>query len=274
MFPCVGEQLIGVISEPAGVGCTRAVVIIVGGPQYRAGSHRQFVQLSRALASQGFPCLRFDVRGMGDSTGGMRDFEHIQDDIRAAVDEVFRQCPSVTEVVLWGLCDGASAALMYAPLDVRLTGLVIVNPWMRSEATLARTRVKQYYLQRLTQPEFWRKIAFGEFRIGESARALVDNLRRGLLARPAKKGHGPLRYQDVMRNGLREFSGSVLLITSEHDVTAQEFLDVVRNDADWKAVMARKRIEHRVVDAADHTFSRCEWSAQAENDTAAWLRSW
>jgi alpha/beta superfamily hydrolase len=49
------------------------VLVIVGGPQYRAGSHRQFTLLARSLAEQGFAVLRFDYRGMGDSTGAMRD---------------------------------------------------------------------------------------------------------------------------------------------------------------------------------------------------------
>ena len=73
-FPCEGQALVGVLAKPESpqdIG----VVVIVGGPQYRAGSHRQFVLLSRALAVAGFAVLRFDYRGMGDSEGEQRDFE-------------------------------------------------------------------------------------------------------------------------------------------------------------------------------------------------------
>jgi hypothetical protein len=45
------------------------VVIIVVGPQYRAGLHRQFVSLARTLSTAGFLVLRYDYRGMGDSDG-------------------------------------------------------------------------------------------------------------------------------------------------------------------------------------------------------------
>ena len=51
--------------------------------------------------------MRFDYRGMGDSTGDVRPFDDINDDIAAAIDEFFRQVPGLERVVLWGLCDGA-----------------------------------------------------------------------------------------------------------------------------------------------------------------------
>ena len=67
-FDCVEEQLLGVVSLPAQASDI-GVLVIVGGPQYRVGSHRQFVLLARYLAASGYPVLRFDVRGMGDSSG-------------------------------------------------------------------------------------------------------------------------------------------------------------------------------------------------------------
>ena len=67
-FGCGDETLIGVLARPA-LETRVGVVIVVGGPQTHVGSHRQFVLLSRHLAAGGVPCFRFDVRGMGDSTG-------------------------------------------------------------------------------------------------------------------------------------------------------------------------------------------------------------
>ncbi|MEO7385660.1 MAG: hydrolase 1, exosortase A system-associated, partial [Gammaproteobacteria bacterium] len=75
-FTCEGDTLIGILHE-ALVPATRGVLIVVGGPQYRIGSHRQFVLLARDLARQGIPILRFDYRGMGDSDGRFRGFEHV-----------------------------------------------------------------------------------------------------------------------------------------------------------------------------------------------------
>lgn len=89
------------------------VLIIVGGPQYRVGSHRQFVLLSRRLAGEGYPAMRFDYRGMGDAGGAMRSFEDVRADIGAAIEAFQRAVPSLRRIVLWGLCDAASAALLY-----------------------------------------------------------------------------------------------------------------------------------------------------------------
>ena len=48
-FPCGDATLLGIISVPDSADDT-GVVVIVGGPQYRVGSHRQFVLLARSLA--------------------------------------------------------------------------------------------------------------------------------------------------------------------------------------------------------------------------------
>ena len=138
-FRCDGAQLWGILSRPV-AGQTESsigVLIVVGGPQYRVGSHRQFVLLARALARHGFPALRFDYRGMGDSEGNTRDFEGAGPDLLAALDALCTACPGLTRVVVWGLCDAASAALMFATADQRVAGIVAVNPWARSAASLA-----------------------------------------------------------------------------------------------------------------------------------------
>lgn len=106
VFGFAGEQLVGVLARPersnGEAGSRLGVLVVVGGPQYRVGSHRQFLLLSRKVAAAGFPVFRFDYRGMGDSSGEQRDFEAVSGDIGAAVDAFLKACPSVKEVVLWG----------------------------------------------------------------------------------------------------------------------------------------------------------------------------
>ena len=180
VFDCAGESLVGVIASPERAAET-GVVVVVGGPQYRAGSHRHFVQLARSLAAAGYPTLRFDCRGMGDSSGTQRSFEDLDQDVGAAIDSLLQRAPQVKRVVLWGLCDGASASLLYLhrTADLRVAGICLLNPWVRSEVSLARTHVKHYYLQRLGQPEFWRKLLSGRV----SADALAGVVRNVGLAR-------------------------------------------------------------------------------------------
>mgnify|MGYP003374840010 CR=1 FL=1 len=255
------------------------MVIVVGGPQYRAGSHRQFVLLARHLAAQGVPVLRFDVRGMGDSEGAQRTFDALTPDIAAAITALQSQQPQVRRVVLWGLCDGASAALLYLHErpDPRVQGLVLLNPWVRSEASLARTHVKHYYRQRLLQREFWLKLFSGRV-AGAAVRGLLDNLRK---ARGGGGGGGggtgssaqALAFQQRMAAAWQGFGGGILLVLSGNDYTAREFQEFVRADPAWAGAMARPGLTVHEAAGADHTFSRIADRLALELVTADWLQT-
>lgn len=163
LFPCAGETLPGIVSLPdQGTPPEVGLLIVVGGPQYRVGSHRLFVKLARHAASQGLAAMRFDYRGMGDATGEMRTFEHIDDDLAAAMGAFRQQVPSLKRIVLWGLCDGASAACMYAARDPHVQGLILLNPWVHTTEGAAETKLRHYYLQRLFSAALWRKLLSGQ----------------------------------------------------------------------------------------------------------------
>lgn len=253
-FACQGETLLGVLSEPASPTDT-CMLIVVGGPQYRAGSHRLFVQLARGMAVAGIAALRFDVRGMGDSSGPQRSFETIGDDIAAAIDAAQSAAPGLHRFVLWGLCDGASAALMYLQShgDHRVAGLCLVNPWVRSAESQARTQVKHYYTQRLRQREFWLKLLSG--RVAWSALAgLAANI--GAARRPAAPSSTALMsYQDRMAQGLEDFGGPVLLVLSGIDFTAREFEEYATAHPRWPGLLARTQLQRLRLANADHTVS-------------------
>jgi len=276
-FDCAGETLVGILHRPASPSQDQdaqrtGVVVVVGGPQYRAGSHRQFVHLARHLAAAGHPVLRFDVRGMGDSSGAQRSFEALDADIGAAVQTLVQHQPEVSRVVLWGLCDGASAALLYLHrhADPRVRGLCLCNPWVRSEASLARTQVKHYYRQRLMQRDFWAKLFSGQV-AGKAVRDLVSSLkaaRQPVEAAPAAE----LPFQVRMAQAWQSFEGPVLLVLSGRDYTAREFTETVAAHPAWQGALARPGVQRHDALSADHTFS-----AHADRDglvrlTADWLR--
>jgi len=262
---CEGSTMLAVLHEPDAPQRT-GVVIVVGGPQYRVGSHRQFLLLARRLSAAGFPCVRFDYRGMGDSLGPFLGFEHIGADIRATIDALFARAPSVKRVVLWGLCDAASAALMYAPADPRITGLIIANPWVRSPQSEMRARVRHYYLQRLMSASFWKKVLSGRWNV----RATAGDLRAMRTVKPESSAPP---YVDAMLTGAETFPGRTLLITSGQDLTAAEFLDHVRGSKRWQAVLARSGNKTFHLKEATHTFSAAAWRAIIEDQTIDWVRA-
>lgn len=272
LFDCAGEALVGIVSLPrAPAAC--GVVIVVGGPQYRAGSHRQFVHLARALAKAGHAVLRFDVRGMGDSSGEPRAFDSVSVDVGAAIDALLQRAPSIERVVLWGLCDAASAALLYwhQTRDPRVGGMVLLNPWVRSEASLARTQVKHYYRERLLDPAFWRKLFTGKVALGAIS-GLLANLRKAS-SRGGEPTASALPFQARMAVACNEFAGSILLILSANDYTAREFEEYARADRQWSAALAQPHVLRRDVANADHTFSNAVSRRTVEEWTCEWLQS-
>ncbi|MDN2671985.1 hydrolase 1, exosortase A system-associated [Janthinobacterium sp. SUN026] len=262
-------RLAGILSLPDAPG-PRGVLIVTGGPQYRIGSHRQFVLLARALAAQGWPVLRFDLRGMGDSEGGARDYRAAGPDIAGALAQFFDAVPSLREVALWGLCDGATAAACHAPRDARVKALVLLNPWVRSSAGLARATLRHYYFGRLLQGDFWRKLAKGGLRLGASL-ASLRQVAAATRAAPTGEDDAPA---PALLRALAQFQGKVLLILSGDDLGAREWQALLEGDAAWRAVAARGQWTQAQVDGANHTFASAAWRGAVEQLCARWLQSW
>jgi exosortase A-associated hydrolase 1 len=282
-FACHGSWLYGVLSLPLQAQ-TRGVLMLVGGAQYRAGSHRQFTLLARELASCGVPVLRFDYRGMGDSEGTPRTFEHVGDDIRCAIDHFFQTVPGMTDLVLWGLCDGASAALLYARSDRRVSGLALLNPWVRTESGLAKTYLRHYYVSRLLDTEFWRKILNRRFDYVAAMRSLLHLVRTAWAKGPqSQHGTDPLASDlpalqaslpNRMFDGYKHFTGKVLLILCGNDLTAKEFSDLAASSREWSQLVQSPRTLRRELPGADHTFSTRVERDQVGSWTKDWIQSW
>jgi exosortase A-associated hydrolase 1 len=272
LIPCEGEALVGILAKPATPAAT-GVVLVVGGPQTRVGSHRQFVLLSRGLAAGGYAVLRFDYRGMGDSSGVQRDFEGVNADIAAAIDTMQARVPEVKHIVLWGLCDGASAALLYchATQDPRVSGLCLLNPWVRSEASLAKTQVKHYYTQRLRQKEFWIKLFSGK--VALSALSGFSAKLRQSAASPSQKAKEVGTFQQRMAMAWQGFGGRILLVLSGDDYTAKEFLEHVQTDGGWKGLVDQTNVQRHDFAGVDHTFSSSSARKLVEDATLTWLHT-
>lgn len=265
-----GAELVGVLAQPAdrtvakGIG----VVIVVGGPQTRVGSHRQFVLMARALAQAGYPCLRFDYTGMGDSPGPRPDFERAGPDIRSACDALLAASPACTRLALWGLCDGATAALFHAATDDRIAAVIAANPWARSDATRSAALVADHYGSRLRSAEFWKKLFTGRVDMVGAAREALGHLMRARTRPgasddamsgddlPARLGHALAAPREIVR-----------LQLSGRDLTAAEF-EIAMKAANLTESGAATVYR---LETADHTYSDPDmWRAIVE-DTAALL---
>lgn len=277
-FDCERESLCALL-HPGSHDSKIGVVIVVGGPQYKAGSHRQFVLLARGLAEQGIPTFRFDCRGMGDSSGEFPGFEALDLDIRAAITAFLSACPGVERVVLWGLCDGASAAAFYAYQDQRIHGLCLANPWVRTEQGEAAAIMKYYYLRRLLSVEFWRKLLSGGVQFTAALGSLLHNAKQTMSSTDGTKPDAQdadlerLSLPDRLFGSLRRFSHPVAFLISGQDLTASEFMAAASGASDRKRWMASSHVTVHTFAKADHTFSRRSWMDRLVEQTVDWVQT-
>jgi exosortase A-associated hydrolase 2 len=126
----VGLRLYGVVhaaaARPAG-----DIGIVFCDPLSEEKDHcqRPLVDLARLLAREGYPTLRFDAAGCGDSEGELvtATLQSLLQDVRAAVTELLRRS-DVRRIVLIGVRLGALLAQLAAEADPRICGLVLVAP--------------------------------------------------------------------------------------------------------------------------------------------------
>lgn len=265
-FACGGDTLIGVLHRPE-APASQGVVIVVGGPQYRAGSHRQHVLLARDLAAAGVAVLRFDRRGMGDSAGDPRSFESISEDIAAALDSLADAVPGLRRVVLAGLCDAATAIAFFLAENRtgRVGGAILINPWARSPAGLAQTHMRHHYAHRLLSAAFWRHLATGRVDIAASARGMASTL----LAMTRRPDTAPL--PDRLALALERSAVPLLLMLCGDDLTAREFEGAVLALPRGRALIRSGRAEIRRIAEANHTYARKAWRRQVHAHAIDWL---
>ena len=273
VFECGGSRLVGVAAIPE-VSADVGVLILVGGPQYRVGSHRQFTLLARSLAESGFASLRFDYRGMGDSEGEKCGFDEAEDDISSAIDTLLASAPGVTRVVLWGLCDAASSALIFAYRHARVAGVILLNPWVHSGVYSPQVKLAHYYRPAFAKRHQWRRLLSGQIRLLPAFQELAqDSLALlGRFSKSSSRKSSDRSFIQLMLEGFEQFQHGILIVLSEADLTAREFSTLIAHDAEWKAATSKPAVTIKTLTGADHTFSQKPWKDDVSRLTIEWLR--
>jgi pimeloyl-ACP methyl ester carboxylesterase len=108
--------------------------------------------MARHLSSAGFDVFRFDFAGVGDSparTDGQSLGDGVVLDLQETMDHL-EQTLGCEKFVVIGLCSGADNGMRAAEVDMRITGLALLDP------TIDRTR--KWYLHYV-----WRRISSWTF---------------------------------------------------------------------------------------------------------------
>jgi uncharacterized protein len=124
-----GRQLFGVFHSPE--DCTRKTAFVFCHPyaEEKLWAHRSYVSLARNLATHGYPVLRFDFMGHGDSMG---DFAN--GDIHSRINDVSRGIEQILSlsgadsIALFGLRFGGTLAALAAERCPEVSSLVLWQP--------------------------------------------------------------------------------------------------------------------------------------------------
>lgn len=217
-FACGSSTLAGTLDTAPG---HTGLVIVSGGNEIRAGAFSGQAELAASIARAGFPVLRFDRRGVGDSEGENRGFRASRRDIASACAALRALAPDVERVVGFGNCDAASALMLTG--GEGFDALVLANPWTLdggapgdgpSDATPPPAAIRQRYAQKLKDPREIARLLRG----GVNLRKLARGLMRSVAPAPA-----PGTLVEDMRQGLEGFAGPVTILLATADRTAQEF---------------------------------------------------
>ena len=146
MIPVAFAGCFGWLHPPLdGRASHTAVLLCPGLKTDGANGYRPFRLLANALASAGYPTLRFGYPGTGDSCDPETD-EHLavwQQSIHSAVDWL-RRYTGADQVVLCGLRFGAALAATVAAEREDVSGLVLLAPVLRGRSYIRQLTVEVY----------------------------------------------------------------------------------------------------------------------------------
>lgn len=182
--------LFGIMTKPAGACSDTAFIIINAGLLHRVGPLRLYVDIARCIAEYGFPSIRLDQSGKGDSDArrGIPLAEATIADVTAAAEHLKRET-GATRFVVGGLCSGADDALLIASEIAGLRGLFMFDGYS--------PKTMRYYLR------FYGSRLF-------SARAWLTSTRSVLGSSAATgKGTGSLRNWSTRSEMIKRYRNLV-----------------------------------------------------------------
>lgn len=265
------ETLFGIVTEPEGQETRRrAVILLNAGATYHVGSSRMYVSLARRWAQRGYYVLRMDLSGLGESRAraGCADNNVFPpdaiEDMRAAIDFMSRRY-GAREVTLSGLCSGAYHSLRAAVAGLPLQRLLMVNAqnyfWDQS-MTLEGLQLAEVvrnptiYRERIFSARAWKRFLTGQVNIWRIIRIYLHRPVLALvsLLRDLSRAVGIQLGQDLGREleGIIGRGVRVVFVFAR----GEPGIDLLRIEAGFTVRRLGERCRLRIIDSADHTFSR------------------
>lgn len=299
-----GHKLHGIVHLPElSIRKRTAILLLSPGVKMRVAPHRLYRKMADSYSALGYPVLRFDFHGLGDSEGDVR--EPILADLYASiqvgryVDDTIcattwmEETYGADRIVLAGLCGGAITGLLAARSDGRVAGLlglgipvILDAPGADPSRFLTQGELKRRergYLNKLVNPKAWlRLLTFrSDYRViwRIIVRKLAPSIRDGngphdLAADPVALDHAdntnPLfapAFFQFIENG-----GRALFIFSGSDRLGWEFHEKfeLRHKRRLEGLNSSYTIAN--IAQANHILSMPIWQQQMLHMSQQWLQ--
>jgi alpha/beta superfamily hydrolase len=269
------KSLVGVVTEPEPTVAPLnkpAIVLLNAGLMHRVGPNRIYVQIARRLAESGYLSLRFDLAGIGDS-GNRTDHlslrEGVLSDAKEAMDFLARQ-KGTGQFILIGICSGADNSLRVALNDVRVIGVVSIEPYYFSTPAY----YFYFYRRRLFNRRSWGRLLSLRSDFWHILKKRVRQT-RPLLGRSDRPGQaGSDRSRDSKSRILSEVEQLLSRGVNMHFVYCihspsyyNHHLTLRHKTASWKHFHAT------VFENTDHTFTLLESQRALVDAIDQWVRA-
>ena len=246
-FENEGCLIAGTLHVPSAEGPCPGVIFCHGFTGNRTESHCLFVAASRRLAERGIASLRFDFRGSGESEGEFVEMTPSAEisDARRAFD-VLAQQPEVdaSRLGIVGLSLGGLVAACAGGAEPGAKSVVL---WA-AVADMARAINATYTPEneRLFESQGW--IDMGGLKLG---RAFSEDMAK----------HDPA-------SRIAGADSALLIIHGSDDQSVNvEDAEIFYS----KAQRPGRNVRKLIIDGADHTFNRVDWTETVIRETADWL---
>jgi exosortase A-associated hydrolase 2 len=242
-FPNGSYRLFGIFHQPAALNSLLPVVFCHPFGEEKLWAHRVFVSFARQLTRQGYPVLRFDYMGNGDSEGAFNDssLSTVRSDVECAIDYV-RQATGASGVILLGLRWGAMVASLMAEARADILRLILWEPVVDGAAFMQEilranlsTQVAVYKEIRRDRAELVTQMERGEsvnVEGYELALQMYSEVSAVNLAREQKRFAGPCLVTQIAAQRARPMPDIPKLAATYHNVTST----VVNEEPFWKEI--------------------------------------
>jgi len=206
-FPNGSYNLFGVLHEPESSPNQDGFVFCSPFGEEKLWTHRVYVNFARELASRGYPVLRFDYMGHGDSDGDFEtsSIETRLSDITCAIKELRSKARSTERIGLLGLRLGGTLAAMTAEEAPDINPLILWDPILDGKAYMREL----FRINLATQSAVYREIKY-------NTEALIQMMRDGVPVNVEGYEIGWPLYEQLeqlcLLDGRKKYLGKTLLV--------------------------------------------------------------